>query len=145
MGPETYTASAVCEAAGIKTTTLRAWRSRGIVNVAKDAEADWTRYSDADLMRVCVLAELGRSGMDLALAAPIVEGLDFERPADRVSDPLLLAATIGRGGATVKTGGNVRWSRSRRVEIEESSDLVTIVVDVAKILERARAALGSAR
>lgn len=46
----TYTAGDVCQLLGIKPSTLRAWRSRGLLDIGGGAK--WTRFTAQDVARV---------------------------------------------------------------------------------------------
>lgn len=81
--PSPYVAPQVAKAAGIVPTTLRTWRARGLLTVAKDHEREWTKFTEAEVLLACVMAQLVKSGIELNLASQIGSGLLREGIFDR--------------------------------------------------------------
>ncbi len=145
---QTYTAARVCAAAGIKLTTLRTWRARGLIVVSKKSEQDWTRYSEIHALQVCVLAALGRYGFDLEIGAFMFRDLDLQLD-DRLYDgkPLYLTMSMSeRFAEGGKQEVRAATDLSRSIYVDDllegdPNNAVAIVVDLAKIFRRALAIL----
>jgi hypothetical protein len=157
-----FTAEDVCRAARIKRSTLNTWRiredrddpSQGVVlHVKKKGKKEWTRYSEADALRVCLLAQLIRSGIDLALASRITSGLFDDLPKNVALDapPYVVVSKISRNVDDPKKllgfAFQVLWHKSRMRVIRsaetrsDDTDSVAYVIDLPKIFQQARAAL----
>lgn len=145
MRERTYTTTRVCAAAGIKAAMLRTWCARGLVIVAKEEEKEWTRYSELEALRVCVLASLRRSGVDLQVAAEAIENIDMGDKRLRDGKPIYLVVSMvdadlsGRG----RTGMLAEFTRAvdRELFSDDPSDAVAIVVNMAKLIARALTSL----
>ncbi len=152
----TYTAPVLCLAAGINPSTLRSWRSRGLIQIEKEHERSWTLYTANEALRVCALAQLTKAGVAPVLAAALIEGLAQEGVFDGVlsgdetfSFVILsnIALNVDDPKKPQGPGYEVRWGRSTRElfrEVSNSSgkdDVVWQVVDVAKIWKNARTIL----
>ena len=149
---ETYTAAAVCRAARVNLATLRSWRARGIFRVEQDRGEGWTRYTESDALRVCVLAALARSGVDLTLAAQIVQGLIEFRVLKAAIDPKQRYVTISRVAFVDEPRGPRGWSYELRwaprpsvpLDTKDESDAVGFSFDLGKLNRTAHAALKGA-
>jgi len=152
----TYTAKRVCKAAGIELGTLRAWRrARGdlpavvVVENEKDEAMSWTRYTLGDALRICVLAGLVHAGVDLRVAAELVEALQtesrrFKVPVKAVEGDLpyyLIVSTMTEKMPRTKLG----WSVPDVLLSNDPEDAVAMVIDIAKICRGALQALREAR
>lgn len=132
---QTYTAAVVCAASGITETALRTWRSRDFVKVERTG---WTRYSTVDLMRVCVLAELCRRGLDLAHASRISGGLELDPARLRSGDEHYLVTSLE---VAESAPAFVRVSRARTTVLEFLGGLekttAVLLLDLADVWRRA--------
>lgn len=129
--------------AQITEANLRQWRKRGLLFVHKADPTSWTRYSTLDALKVAVVAELSRYGLDLRFAASMAETLDFLAEADspeRLERELFIHARLGgmhMKGALWSAGGlHVLTSESVQLNAQDEFDTVLITVDVAKIYRR---------
>ena len=75
LGGKTYNPEQMCALAGVRASTLRTWRKRGLVKVQKEHAGAWTLYTEADARWVCGLAALARFGIEGESAACILERL----------------------------------------------------------------------
>ena len=158
--PTTFTAKAVCHAADIKHTTLNAWRTRPLRGdkdpngpriLTIKSSGGWTRYNLSDAIRVCVLADLVRAGIELGAAAEIVNRLQSEDGLFRV-DPAKVSTEQPSYRAVSKikelrSDSGRAWSLSV-ADVDSLGDLrltgddsVAIVIDAAKIFRSAIRAL----
>lgn len=78
-----FTSGAICKVAGIGATTLNTWRARKILEFPKNNSLEWTRYSEADAMTICLLSHLIRSGLETKIAAQIATGFREEKFFDK--------------------------------------------------------------
>lgn len=153
----TFTVGAVCEAAGIKTTTLNTWRARKAVEIAKASKLGWTRYSEVDALHVALLAALVRQGVDFRLAAAITNGLrEFKQLARVVDGQSLFVAALNvdlniddprrPDGPTHSTFYDPSLARvlkaTKKATAKDRS--VWVVVDVSKIWRGALSSLDRA-
>lgn len=144
---KSYIAPQLCEAAGIKPTTLRTWRARGLIKVAKDHDREWTRYSETDALRICALAHMVRSGVELNVAASILEDLELD---ERFYDGAPLYMVVTMATALPKHSGAAglffltREVPQSLLSPDDPDDAVALIVDVAKIFRNARNALNGA-
>jgi hypothetical protein len=151
-GPKTFVASELCAAAGIKPATLRTWRARwrdlGFLSIDKDHDREWTRYSEADALRVMLLAALVRNGIEPSVGVSVIlnkkehEFLGvWERL--RAGKPQFVTVSMldpdPRGGLFVFSG----TPPVIRADDTDDTDAVTIVIDLGKIYRNAQHALGA--
>jgi hypothetical protein len=98
-----FTAGAICKAADVTPTTLNTWRARRLVEFPKNNSLEWTRYSVADAMVICLVAHMVRSGLGTKLAAQVATGLREENFLERnfavVFDVIVDPATLLPGQA----------------------------------------------
>ncbi|MFT3843345.1 MAG: hypothetical protein QM723_40560 [Myxococcaceae bacterium] len=157
-----FSAKDVCRAAGINEPTLRTWRSRRLVASPGTANA-WTRYPLVYLMKVVVLAELGRRGIDLEFASEFLSVFDMAEDIDgddrnekrwRGDGPLFLEGSLaveyeekrGKRSKRKHALGLLVIVPGPRVEVcanDIEDDTVTVVMDLAKVFASARARLGA--
>jgi hypothetical protein len=157
----------VSRLARISDSTLRQWRKRGFLPATKSPNA-WPTFSVMETLRVAVIAELGRYGVDLKFAADMVEAFDLidgeafdfdghsfnnEAATKRLRGPLYLRASQG-GWVSDEEGnrhampvtapkvGVAELVKDRRFTIsDDPDDTVVIAVDVSKVFRRIEAEL----
>lgn len=94
----------LCRLGGIKPTTLRTWRSRGLIAVDKDHDREWTRYDRSTALRVLVLAALVQAGLEPKVAARYASGI-AERPSAQSITVGAVTITVNVAAFAAALGG----------------------------------------
>ena len=137
----------VSRLARISDATFRQWRKRGLIAAAATPNA-WPTFSVLEALKVTLIAELGRSGVDLRFAAQIAETVDMIEDVSRLRKTCVLqasgsawhqddegrmhAADVSRPALALAVLG----TEKRLTFSEAPGDTVLIAVDVAKVFKQ---------
>lgn len=118
----------------------------------------WTRYTEADALRVCVLARLVQAGLDLQLSSRLATGLNERGALKLALSSRSLFAVVFNVGLNIdnprKPSGpsyEVLWGPKLNPVLNEARKrqedraVIIAVIDLAKVLKLARSSLGEPR
>lgn len=123
-----------------------------MLEIEKEEEMGWTRYSEGDALRICVLARLVSAGIDLRLAGRVVQGLTDYKVFKELAAGALYVTVSGIREVTNSRGDSFGFAfqqvwhptRNRPAKFKSDDESVAIVVDVARIYRAAQQALKAA-